>query len=60
MRGLQNKYAIVTGAAKGIGKGIARRFAGEGVHVLIADILAEEAEKTAAESREEFGGTAIA
>ena len=60
MRGLQNKYAIVTGAAKGIGKGIARRFAGEGVHVLIADILAEGAEKTAAEIREEFGVTAIA
>ena len=48
MRGLQGKYAIVTGAAKGIGKGIARRLAAEGTHVLVADILGEEAEATAA------------
>ena len=60
MRGLQGKYAIVTGAAKGIGKGIARRLAAEGTHVLVADILAEEAEATAAAIRSEFGVTAVA
>ena len=42
MRGLQGKNAIITGGAKGIGKGVARRLASEGTHVVIADILAEE------------------
>lgn len=59
MRGLQGKNAIITGGAKGIGKGVARRLASEGTHVVIADILAEEAEKTAAEIAEEFGITAL-
>ncbi len=43
------KNVIVTGAARGIGKGIARKFAEKGFNVVISDILIEEAEKTAAE-----------
>jgi 3-oxoacyl-[acyl-carrier protein] reductase len=41
--------AIVTGAARGIGKAIALRLAQEGINVVVSDILAEEAAKTAAE-----------
>ena len=35
---LQNKSALVTGGARGIGEAIARCFAGEGADVIIADI----------------------
>lgn len=40
---LENKTAIVTGAASGFGAGIARRFAAEGARVMVADINAEAA-----------------
>lgn len=48
-KALNNKVAVVTGAARGIGKAIARRYVSEGACVAIADLNAEEAEKTAAE-----------
>jgi 3-oxoacyl-[acyl-carrier protein] reductase len=41
--------AIITGAARGIGKAIARRLAQEGMNIVISDILHDEALKTAAE-----------
>lgn len=46
---LSDKVAIITGGAKGIGKGIALKFAEEGCNVVICDIDEENAKKTAAE-----------
>ena len=43
---LDNKIVIITGAAAGIGKGIAQRFVKEGARVVIADIALEDAQKT--------------
>ena len=46
---LQDKTAIVTGAASGFGAGIARAFAAEGASVMIADINGEAAKTMALE-----------
>jgi len=46
---LKDQVAIVTGAASGIGKEIAQKFAAEGAKVVIADLNGKAAEATAAE-----------
>src|SRR6188472_809749 len=46
---LQDKVAVVTGAASGIGKEIAIVYAREGAKVVIADLNQEGADATAAE-----------
>jgi 3-hydroxybutyrate dehydrogenase len=46
---LTNQTAIVTGAARGIGKGIALALARAGAHVVVADINAEAAARAAGE-----------
>lgn len=54
---LKDKSAIITGAASGIGKAIAIRFAREGAKVAIADLNKEAADATAREIR---AGKAVA
>ena len=46
---LEGRVAIVTGAAQGIGRAYALRFAHEGAHVVVADIREEQARAVAAE-----------
>ena len=45
---LENKIALVTGAARGIGAAIAKSFADEGARVIVTDILDDEGQTTAA------------
>ena len=52
---LANKVAIITGAAQGIGEGIARVFVAEGARVVIADIKDEAGEAVAASLRRSGG-----
>jgi 3-hydroxybutyrate dehydrogenase len=56
---LQNKVALVTGAASGIGEQCARKLASLGAAVVIADLNLENAQKVAS-SIVEAGGKAIA
>ncbi|MEU0222226.1 SDR family NAD(P)-dependent oxidoreductase, partial [Streptomyces sp. NPDC006265] len=46
---LNERVAIVTGGARGIGAAVARLFAAEGAAVVVADVLDAEGEKLAAE-----------
>ena len=46
---LQDKRAVVTGAAQGIGRAIAAAFVAEGAQVLLVDVDAEGVARTAAE-----------
>ncbi len=56
---LENKVAIITGAASGMGRASALRFANEGAKVVVADLKVDAAEKVVEEIRE-AGGEAIA
>jgi galactitol 2-dehydrogenase len=49
MKRLQNKSALITEAARGIGAAFARAYVAEGATVAIGDIAMERAEATAAE-----------
>ena len=56
---LENKIAIVTGSAKGIGKGIATEFAKQGATVVINYYGSKEAALKTVEEIKAFGGKAI-
>ena len=49
MRDFAGKVAVVTGAASGIGRGLAERFAREGMQVVLADVQADALDATVGE-----------
>src|SRR5204863_4822275 len=51
MSQLANQIAVITGAGRGIGRGIALKFAAEGADVVCVSRTAENAEKVAEEAR---------
>ena len=55
---LDNKVAIITGAASGMGEATAKLFAAEGAKVIVADINMEGADRVVKEITE-AGGTAV-
>jgi 3-oxoacyl-[acyl-carrier protein] reductase len=57
---LGGKIAVVTGGAQGIGLAIAETLAGQGAHLVIADIQEEKAEAVAGEISANTGQQAIA
>lgn len=56
---LHDKVAIITGASRGIGKGIARVFAAEGAKILIASRDAESGNRVVKEIRNQNGEAAF-
>jgi len=52
---LENRIAVITGGAHGIGKAVAEIFAGEGGQVFIADLDKKAGEKVAADIRKRGG-----
>ncbi len=58
MEGLEGKAAVVTGAASGIGRAMAERFAAEGMRVVLAD-LDESALGAAVEALADGGGDVL-
>lgn len=56
---LDNKVALVTGAARGLGRAIALELARRGARVVVADVNAEAAQQTATEAGNESLGIVL-
>ena len=56
---LDKKIAFVTGAGSGIGESIARLFAQQGAHVVLADVREDAARRVASEIQEAGGSTRV-
>jgi 3-hydroxybutyrate dehydrogenase len=56
---MKDKVCIITGAARGIGEGIAKRYVEEGARVAIADLKLDSAEETAGQLSAMGPGSAI-
>lgn len=52
MSALDGQVAVITGAASGMGRAMARRFAAEGARLVLADLQTEKLEKVAGELAE--------
>ncbi|NPV86225.1 MAG: sorbitol-6-phosphate dehydrogenase [Anaerolineae bacterium] len=57
---LQDRIAIVTGGAQGLGQAICLRLAREGCHVVVADVQKEKAQETARMIMTDTGSRALA
>ena len=57
---LENKIAVVTGGAQGLGLAISQRLASEGCHIVIADMKDDAAQATAEEIAKTTGRKAFA
>jgi NAD(P)-dependent dehydrogenase (short-subunit alcohol dehydrogenase family) len=59
MADLHGQSVIVTGAANGIGRAMARAFAATGADVVVADVIAQDGEQTVAAIIDEGGSAAF-
>ena len=58
MKEFKGKVAVITGAASGIGRGIAERCVGEGMKVVLADINEDDLANAKTELKA-MGGTVL-
>jgi sorbitol-6-phosphate 2-dehydrogenase len=59
-KSLQDRIAVITGGAQGLGEAICHRLAREGAHVIVADLNLEGAERVAREVMARTGRRAVA
>ena len=57
---LKEKISIITGAASGFGKGIAKKFSEEGSKLILADINEDLLEKVSKDLNQDFFYTDVA